>query len=63
MDLFRRRFLGLAAGGAAAFAFASHGNAQSYASREVRIIGGFPVGGLLDIAARVIAPWLSDRFG
>src|ERR1700712_4086751 len=54
----RRRFLG----GATSLSMVSwRANAQSYPSREVRIVVGFPPGGPLDIAARVIAPWLSER--
>ena len=37
--------------------------AQAYPTRPVRIIVGFPKGGPVDIAARVISPWLSDRLG
>ncbi len=63
MGLRRRRFLGVAAGAGTVLASAGSTRAQSYASREVRIIVGFPAGGPLDIAARIIAPWLSERFG
>ena len=37
--------------------------AQAYPSRPVRILVGFPQGGPVDIAARVISPWLSERLG
>ena len=37
--------------------------AQAYPTRPVRVIVGFPKGGPVDIAARVISPWLSDRLG
>jgi tripartite-type tricarboxylate transporter receptor subunit TctC len=37
--------------------------AQAYPARPVRIIVGFPAGGLTDITARLIAQWLSDRLG
>jgi tripartite-type tricarboxylate transporter receptor subunit TctC len=36
---------------------------QSYPSRPVRIIVGFPAGGGTDITARLIAEWLSGQFG
>ncbi|MEA1834910.1 tripartite tricarboxylate transporter substrate binding protein [Methylobacterium durans] len=37
--------------------------AQSYPSHPVRIVVGFPAGGPVDLAARVIGPWLSERLG
>jgi tripartite-type tricarboxylate transporter receptor subunit TctC len=59
MTLPRRTFLQLAAG-AACLRVAS---AQSYPSRPVRIIVGFAPAGASDIAARLIAQWLSERMG
>ena len=35
--------------------------AQSYPSRPVRMLVGFPPGGILDVTARPIGPWLSER--
>jgi tripartite-type tricarboxylate transporter receptor subunit TctC len=35
--------------------------AQSYPTRPVRIVVGYPAGGALDISARLIGQWLSDR--
>src|SRR5262245_23279776 len=63
MKLPRRRFLRLAAG-AAALPFAPQlVRAQAYPSRPVRIIVGFPAGGGIDIVARLMGEWLSQRLG
>jgi tripartite-type tricarboxylate transporter receptor subunit TctC len=63
MKLPRRAFLHLAAG-VAAIPFAPHvAKAQSYPSRPVRIIVGFAAGGTVDIVARVVGHWLSERLG
>ena len=37
--------------------------AQAYPSRPVRILVGFPAGGQIDIIARLIEQWLSERLG
>ena len=37
--------------------------AQTYPSRPVRLIVGFPAGGAADIVARLIGQWLSERLG
>ena len=37
--------------------------AQSYPTRPVRIIVGFPSGQSADISARLLGQWLSDRLG
>ena len=63
MELARRRFLRLAAGAAALPAVPRLAFAQAYPARPVRIIVGFSAGGTTDIAARVIAQWLSQRLG
>jgi tripartite-type tricarboxylate transporter receptor subunit TctC len=63
MELPRRNFLHLAAGAAALPAVPRIVNAQAYPTRPVRIIVGFPAGGTADIVARLIAQWLSERFG
>jgi tripartite-type tricarboxylate transporter receptor subunit TctC len=63
MKLPRRKFLHLAAGAAALPAISRIARAQSYPSRPVRIIVGFPPGGPIDISARIIGQWLSERLG
>ena len=40
-----------------------HADAQSYPTRPVRIVCGYPPGGVVDIYARLIAQWLSERLG
>src|SRR5262245_2975985 len=61
MKLPRRTFLHLAAGAAALPAVARIAWAQTYPSRPVRLIVGFPAGGGADTFARLIAKWLSER--
>src|SRR5262245_66613136 len=63
MKLPRRRFLHLAAGAAALLAVSRIARAQTYPSRPVRLLVGFPAGGTTDIAARRIAQWLTERLG
>jgi tripartite-type tricarboxylate transporter receptor subunit TctC len=63
MNLHRRTFLHLAAGVAALPAVSRFAWAQSYPSRPVRLLVGFTAGGTTDIAARLIAQWLSERLG
>jgi tripartite-type tricarboxylate transporter receptor subunit TctC len=63
MKLPRRRFLHLAAGAAALPAVTRIARAQTYPVRPVRIIAGSPPGGGIDIVARLIGQWLSDRLG
>jgi tripartite-type tricarboxylate transporter receptor subunit TctC len=59
----RRKFLRLTAG-AAAVPVASHfAWAQTYPSRPVHIISGFPPGGFTDTTARLISNSLSERVG
>jgi tripartite-type tricarboxylate transporter receptor subunit TctC len=57
----RRRFLRLAAGAAALPALSRLALAQAYPPRPVRIIVGAPAGGGIDIVARLIGQWLSER--
>ena len=63
MKLPRRNFLHLATGAAALPAVSRIAWAQNYPTRPVRIIAATAPGGLPDILARLIAPWLSGRLG
>jgi tripartite-type tricarboxylate transporter receptor subunit TctC len=59
----RRTFLSLAAI-ATAFPVASRlAWSQTYPSRPIRIIVGFAAGGGVDVTARLMARWLSERLG
>jgi tripartite-type tricarboxylate transporter receptor subunit TctC len=59
----RRRFLHLATGALAFPAISRVASAQTYPSRPVRIIVGFAAGSVVDIAARLMGQWLSERLG
>jgi tripartite-type tricarboxylate transporter receptor subunit TctC len=63
MKLPRRNFLHLAAGAAAFQAAPRFARAQTYPTRPVHIVVGFPPGGSNDIIARLIGQWLSERLG
>ena len=63
MKLPRRQFLYLAAGAAALPAVSRAAKAQTYPTRPVRLIAGFPPGGVVDVFARLIGQWLSERLG
>jgi tripartite-type tricarboxylate transporter receptor subunit TctC len=59
----RRRFLQLAGAATAASALSSAVGAQTYPTRPVRLIVGFPPGGGTDAVARLMGQWLSQRLG
>jgi tripartite-type tricarboxylate transporter receptor subunit TctC len=59
----RRQFLHLAAGTAALPAMTRIARAESYPSRPIRVIVGFPAGGTPDTLARITGQWLQDRLG
>jgi tripartite-type tricarboxylate transporter receptor subunit TctC len=59
----RRTFLHLAAGAAVIPAASRVSRAQTYPSRPVRLIVGFPPGGGSDVNARLMGQWLSERLG
>jgi tripartite-type tricarboxylate transporter receptor subunit TctC len=59
----RRQFLHLAAGVGALPGLSRVASALDYPRRPVHLIVGYPPGGVTDIVARLIAPWLSERLG
>jgi tripartite-type tricarboxylate transporter receptor subunit TctC len=63
MKLPRRQFLHLAAGAAAIPAVSRFAWAQTYPSRPVRLIVGFPPGGVADMFGRLMGQLLSERLG
>ena len=63
MKLPRRSFLHLAAGAAALPAASRIAWAQTYPTRPVRILVGFPAGSSADVFARSTAQLLSERLG
>ena len=62
MKLLRRQFLKLVVVVAAA-AVPQFASALDYPTRPVRIIAGFAAGGGVDVTARLIGQWLTDRLG
>ena len=63
MKLPRRRFLHLAAGAATLPSLSVVASADDYPTRPVKIVVGFAAGGAVDIVARPIRQWLSERIG
>ena len=63
MKLLRRQFLHLAAGAVALPTVSRFAWAQSYPTRPVRLVVGFPPGAAIDIVARLIGQWLTERLG
>ena len=63
MKLPRRQFLHLAAGVAALPAISRIARAQAYPARPVHLVVPVAPGGALDILARLIGQWLSERLG
>jgi tripartite-type tricarboxylate transporter receptor subunit TctC len=63
MKFARRQFVHLAAGAVVLPSASRIGRAQTYPSRPMHLIVGYPAGGPLDTSARLIAQWLSERLG
>jgi tripartite-type tricarboxylate transporter receptor subunit TctC len=63
MKIRRRQFLHLAAGAAALPTLSRIARAQAYPTRPVHLIVGYPAGGVIDIYARLMGQWLSERLG
>jgi tripartite-type tricarboxylate transporter receptor subunit TctC len=63
MEFHRRTFLHLAAGATASSTLPRASWAQTYPSRPVQMIVGFPAGSAPDIIARLAAQWLADKLG
>jgi tripartite-type tricarboxylate transporter receptor subunit TctC len=63
MKLPRRIFLHLAAGATALPAVSRFAWAQTYPTKPVRLVVGYAPGGGVDIVARLIGQWLSERLG
>src|SRR5262249_28603835 len=62
MKLPRRLFLQSISAAAAASALPQFAAALDYPTRPIRLIVGFPQGGVTDLGARIIGDWLAQRF-
>jgi tripartite-type tricarboxylate transporter receptor subunit TctC len=63
MNLFRRQFLHLAAGAIALPTATRIAAAQTYPTRPVHLIVGFPAGGIVDLFARLMGQRLTEQLG
>src|SRR6202044_3287813 len=63
MEVLRRKFLRVAAGGIVLAGIPRGAKAEFYPAHPVHIIVGFPPGAASDINARLIGDWLSQRLG
>ena len=63
MNIPRRRLLSLAGACAIIPSAVTFARAESYPTRPIHFVVGFPVGGPNDILARLIGQWLSERLG
>jgi tripartite-type tricarboxylate transporter receptor subunit TctC len=63
MKLPRRKFLHVAASAAALPSLSLIAAAGDYPTRPIKIVVGFAAGGAVDIVARLVAQWLSERIG
>jgi tripartite-type tricarboxylate transporter receptor subunit TctC len=63
MNIPRRRVLSLAGTSAIFPSIAKFARAESYPTRAIHFVVGFPAGGPNDILARLMGQWLSDRLG
>jgi tripartite-type tricarboxylate transporter receptor subunit TctC len=61
MEFSRRTLLRLAGGAAAVPPLSRIALAETYPARPVRVIVGYAAGGIADVAARLMAQWLSER--
>jgi tripartite-type tricarboxylate transporter receptor subunit TctC len=63
MTIPRRRLLSWAGACALVAPIATFARAESYPTRPIHFVVGFPAGGPNDILARLMGQWLSDRLG